>query len=170
MVYVKCLNGLFGENLQGVRFKDVDFKAQKWRFYGQIWFLTAKIILSVNFPSYFSGPFILQLFLLFICKRFVHMSWLGLQDNILWFGWITKIKLCQVLHSPKMGYQSCWYRGANSHDLWWSIISNKQGMVLRQTLHQKACFSRIAMGPLGHKWKYLLDNGSNTWVIAQEWV
>ena len=39
MVYVKCLDGLFGENLQGMRFKDLDFKAQKWRFCEQIWFL-----------------------------------------------------------------------------------------------------------------------------------
>ena len=38
MVYVKCLDGLFGENLQGVRFKDLDFKAQNGGFYGQFWF------------------------------------------------------------------------------------------------------------------------------------
>ena len=44
MVYVKCLDGLFGENLQGMGFKDLDFKAQKLRFCVQIWFLTAKMI------------------------------------------------------------------------------------------------------------------------------
>ena len=32
MMYVEYLYGLFGENLQGIRFKDLNFKAQKWRF------------------------------------------------------------------------------------------------------------------------------------------
>ena len=33
MMYVKCLDGLFGQNLQGVRgSKGLDFKAQRWRF------------------------------------------------------------------------------------------------------------------------------------------
>ena len=68
MMYVKYLDDLFEKNLQGMRFKDLDFKAQKWRFYVQIWFLTAKMILSVSFPFYFSGPFLLQLYSLFIEK------------------------------------------------------------------------------------------------------
>ena len=42
MVYMECLDGLFGENLQGMRFKDLDFKAKKWRFCGQIWFFDIK--------------------------------------------------------------------------------------------------------------------------------
>ena len=29
MMNVECLDGLFGENLQGMRFKDFNFKAKK---------------------------------------------------------------------------------------------------------------------------------------------
>ena len=41
---------------------------------------------------------------------------------------------------------------------------------LKTNFVQKAYFSRIAMVPLYHKWKDLLDIGLNTWVIDQEWV
>ena len=40
MMYVECFDGLFGQNLQGVRgSKGLDFKAQEWKFCGQLWFL-----------------------------------------------------------------------------------------------------------------------------------
>ena len=85
----------------------------------------------------------------------------------LWLGWIANIKLC---HGTKMKYQSFWFRGANFHDLWWSKIRSKQGMGSRQVLCQQACFSRITMVTLCHKWKDFLDNGLNTLVVAQKWV
>ena len=134
---------------------------------GFLWVKGFWVLVSL---SLFFGLFLLQMLPLFIGKRFGNKSWLGLQEIMLWFGWNANIKLCQFFHGLKMKYQSCWYKGATSHDLWWSIISNKQGMSLRQNLYQKACFSRITMVPLCHKWKDLLVNGLNTWVMAQEWV
>ena len=50
-------------------------------------------------------------------------------------------------------------------------VKSATGKVWAQDkLCTKACFSRIAMVPLCHKWKVLLDNGLNTWLIDQEWV
>ena len=77
-MYVKYLNGLFGEILQGMRFKDLDFEAQRWRFYEQIWFFVTEGILSASFSFSFYGIFIFQILPLFIGKRFGNKSWLGL--------------------------------------------------------------------------------------------
>ena len=66
MMYVEYLDVLFGENLQGMRFEDLDFKAQKWWFCGQFWVLTEIMILSVSFPFFFPDPFLLKLASLFI--------------------------------------------------------------------------------------------------------
>ena len=127
-------------------------------------------IFSLFFLIICSNLFVLQMLLLFIGKKLVYMSRLGLQDSMLWFGWIAKIKLCQVLHNPKMKYQSCWFRGGCFP---WFMVEQNQKQTkygLKINFVQKTCFSKITMMPLCHKWKDLLDNGLNTWVIAQELV
>ena len=56
IIYVNYLDGLFGENMQGMRFKDLDFKAQRWRFYEQFWFFVSEGILSASFSFSFFWP------------------------------------------------------------------------------------------------------------------
>ena len=108
---------MFGQSLQSVRVPNIwTLKLKNGSFFGQLWIFGEYGILMASlqqklmaFLSLFFNLFLLQMLLLFIGKRFVHMSSLSLQDSMLWFGWITKIKPIQVLHSPKMKYQSFRY-------------------------------------------------------------
>ena len=78
MMYVERLDGLFGQNLQGVRgSKGLDFKSQRWRFLWTVLVFRVKEglrIFNTQEALYFSDLLLLQMLPLFIGKRFVNKS------------------------------------------------------------------------------------------------
>ena len=84
-VYVKCLDGLFGYNLQGMRLKNLDFKAQKWRFCEQFWFFLEYKgfwgLVNLSPLSFFSFPLPL-FFLLFSNAPSIYRQEVWWQDLI----------------------------------------------------------------------------------------